>query len=139
MTFSTAFQADAFQNDAFQIESTPVTQRFTGAGSWNKNWAKDYGPEKQWIVRRKNGRRKKFDTAEDAAIAAAQTPGVIGVTYGGVDFLAEFRKIVSGHRAALAADNVPASVSALLERLEAEARYRAAEMDDEEAILLLLN
>jgi hypothetical protein len=136
MTFSTAFQADAFQNDAFQVAVTPdVTQRFTGAGGWNKDWAKTYGVERYWTVKAKGKKRKKFKTAE-AAIQAAATSTVEAVEFAGVDLLAEFRALVVRFRDEGA---MRANMAAKLAELEMHARREAAERDDEEALLLLLH
>ncbi len=134
MTFSTAFQSNAFQNDAFQIVTTP-TASITSSGSWNKDWGKTYGPDREeWIVKTRKGKRK-FKTAA-AAFKAAEKSAPESVTFAGVNLLSEFRRLIAERRDhELLARNVAAELAAI----EMHARRIAAERDDEEALLLLLH
>ena len=112
------------------------TQRFTGAGSWNPNWATTYGPEKpRFVVKAKGKRPKKLKTAA-AAIKAAQSAPVETFTYAGVDLVAEFRALIARLRDDEAARR---EMAAKLAELEMQAAREARERDDEEAVLLLLN
>ena len=138
MTFSTAFQSNAFQNDAFQIASDTPTQRFTGSGGWNKDWAKRYGPEAYWKVKTRKGKVRKFKSGEDALAAAARlsTPEV---EYAGVDLGAEFSRLLKTYKSADLDRRITEQIAAQLAAIEMHALRQAAERDDEEALLLLLH
>ena len=117
-------------------EAPPVvTQRFTGAGGWNKDWGKTYGLERYWAVKAKGKKKRKFKTAE-AALQAASAAPVETVEFAGVDLLAEFRALIARNRDEGA---LRANMAAKLAALEARAIREAQERDDEESLLLLLH
>lgn len=122
--------------DWFGAGATPEpTQRFYGAGSWNKDWAKVYGPEKGWIVKPKGKKKRKLKTAE-AALGVALSAPVETLEFAGVDLVAEFRALIARNRDE---KTMRANMAAQLAALEMHAARIARERDDEEALLLLLH
>lgn len=117
-------------------EAPPVVvPRYSGAGGWNKNWAKDYGPEKVWVVESAKGVEKRFKSPE-AALKAAERSDAVSVTFAGVEVLPDFEWLLGR----LEQQEMTAKrLAAELQAIETHARRIAAERDDEEALLLLLH
>lgn len=131
--------AGSTTGDWWGADATPaVTQRFTGAGGWNRNWAKQYGPEAYWKVKTRKGKVRKYASGEEALAAAAKLKSP-EVEYAGVDLGAEFSRLLTTYKSAELDRRITEQIAARLAAIEMHALRQAAERDDEEALLLLLH
>jgi len=115
-----------------------ASYRGRSATSWNKNWAKTYGPDAYWKVKTRKGRVRKFKSGEDALAAAARLAAP-EVEYAGVDLSAKFSRILKTYKGAELDRRIAEQIAAQLAAIEMHARRQAMERDDEEALLLLLH
>jgi len=112
--------------------------RVRAGTSWNKDWAKQYGPDAYWKVRTSKGAGRKFKSGEDALAAAARLSAP-KVEYAGVDLSAEFSRLLKTYKGAEPDRRFTEQIAARLAAIEMRALRQAAERDDEEALLLLLH
>ena len=157
--FSTAFQVNAFQNNAFQIVITPVTPTKTGGDGWTKEEWKRYKlldkklkkaeQAKIEAVRSDAEQRKQTfrDLVDPQPIVAkvkqneVESKPKVSVDIPSIDLtkydkdIANLERKIQDLYKANALRQAQVAIEAELAILEAK---RLTELDDEEAILLLL-